>query len=148
LAQSPSDLTAMTFSRSSFVALITVASLAMGCVSTTQIQSQPSGAEIVMDNTIKLGRTPIEFREMVWVWTNRRFEARMPGYQSQVFYIQKQYPWAQNLVVCLCTGLILWPVLLASEYVDQTMVQLIPAGSAELDGGIVEQPELAFDSSK
>jgi uncharacterized protein YcfL len=134
-------------SRLAVIAMIVSTCLLMGCVSTTQIQSQPSGAEIIMDNTARLGRTPIELREMVWVWTNRRFEARMSGYQSQVFVVQKEYPWAQNLVVCLCTGLILWPVLLASKYTSSTTVQMIPTDTTEAPGTIVEQPQLAFDTA-
>ena len=99
-----------------------------------------------MDNTIKLGKTPVELREMVWVWTERRFEARMQGYQNTVFFVEKEYPWAQNLVVCLCSGLIMWPVLLASKYTDRTVVTLTPAGTTSAPQPVVEQPELAFDT--
>ncbi len=133
--------------RLTLLVVIVCSSFLFGCVSTTQIRTNPAGAQVIMDNTIKLGQAPIEHREMVWVWTNRRFEARMPGYQNTVFTIEKEYPWAQNLVVCLCTGLILWPVALASKYVDQTVVELIPAGGAS-GQPVVESPELAFDTAQ
>lgn len=133
--------------RNALIVVTVAALLATGCPSTTQIRTKPAGAQIVMDNTIKLGRTPIEYEEMVWVWTNRRFEARMPGYETTVFQIEKDYPWGQNLALCLCTGFILWPIVFASGYVPQTLVELRPSGQAFVADGIDERFELSFDSS-
>lgn len=137
----------MKLQRSLFAAILVSVTLLFGCASTTQIRTEPAGAEIIMDHTIKLGPSPIEYREMVWVWTDRRFEARMPGYKTQVFRIEKEYPWGQNLAACFCSAFILWPTVFASKYTPQTKVRLMPEGRANRSDGIDTNHTIAFDSS-
>lgn len=138
----------MTAQRQALFLSILATVLLAGCASTTQVRTDPAGAEIIMDNTIKLGKSPIEYREMVWVWTSRRFEARLPGYETEVFQIPKKYPWGQNLAVCFCSGFILWPVVFASGYEPSVNVSLRPASASNgTSEPLQASPLLAFDSS-
>lgn len=64
------------------VALACVVSLGTGCASTTQITSEPSGAEVRVDGQ-QVGHTPASFaEEQVWVWTSHNVVLKKKGYHQ------------------------------------------------------------------
>lgn len=107
-----------------FVALLT----GFGCASTTKILSEPSGATVVLDGDKVLGTTPIELREMVWIWTKHSLEFSMEGYVPRETELSGQFN-GVNIALCLCGGGWLFPVLFAGGYPARVHVTLEPEQS-------------------
>lgn len=100
--------------------------LLSGCFSTTRIYSDPPGADVVLDAERRLGTTPVELEEMVWLWTRHQVTVQKEGYEPQVIRIRSEGLKFGYAAVCVCTAGLLLPMLLASTYPQQYTVTLQP----------------------
>lgn len=71
--------------QSVFAILLVVLTLGpVGCASTTEITSEPSGAEVRVDN-IPEGPTPLSYNNSaVWAWTKHHVSVEKAGYENAV----------------------------------------------------------------
>ena len=113
-----------------------------GCYATTQIQSSPANADVVMDGKSVLGKTPIQLTEMAWVWTDHSLLVSKKGYAPAVVRIKGEFR-PIMLVPCFCTLGVALPMVLIGEYAPSYFVTLEPDGIATL-GPIQEDASVNF----
>ncbi len=70
----------------SLLLIVTIASMSLGpmtgCSSSTQITSDPAGAEALVDGQ-PVGQTPVQFSEgSVWLWTKHQVTLKKKGYEQ------------------------------------------------------------------
>jgi hypothetical protein len=117
--------------RSPFLLLIAaVAAMAPGCSSTTTVISQPSRAEVILDGQSRLGETPLEIRDLAWVWRKRELQVRKDGYYTSIVNLESEYQ-GSSVALCICSLGLLWPILFVGEYPSQILIELEPIERAE-----------------
>lgn len=130
--------------RPNIAATVAVVLLSSSCYSTTRVYSNPSGATVVLDETKNLGTTPLEVEDQVWLWTKHSVTVQKDGYESQTIELKNEGLNLGYLALCVCTLGLLLPIMFASEFPTQYVVQLSAAtpqsGSEPLD----EQATVTF----
>ncbi|MFU8805214.1 MAG: PEGA domain-containing protein [Bradymonadaceae bacterium] len=111
--------------------LVASASSVMACSSTTRITSRPSQAEVVLNGEKRLGETPMEVRDMGWVWRTRQLQFNKDGYHTTFVDLESEFR-GSSVATCLCTVGLLLPVLFVGEFPAELSVQLDPIERAEI----------------
>lgn len=106
-----------------------------GCASSSQITTQPPGAQITVDG-MRLGKSPVVYTDpQVWLWTNHMVFVQKRGYQSMSAPLN-----GQAKVVNVVCGILLCPFGLilaaAGELPPQKNFSLIRTG---VDGVPVQE---------
>ncbi len=120
------------------VALVTLATVT-GCVSTTLLQTQPTGARVIV-NGVPMGTTPYTLADTNVVTTVTRLRFEYPGYQPLDATIARD---EEIDPVPLVVGIIVWPVLLwVLRYHPTHLFVLEPANGAPVPDawGTQQQP--------
>lgn len=118
--------------------------LATGCFSKTNIYSKPGNARVVLNHKKSLGRTPVELKEQVWLWTRHSITVAKAGYESQTIQISSDGVNFAYIAVCVCTLGILLPIAFASSYPKQYIVELEPATPEADDAPVEETASVSF----
>lgn len=116
-----------------------------GCYSTTTIYSQPAGAKVVLDQKHEIGTTPLTVSEPVWIWTDHVLTLSSPGYATRPLQIRSEGLNFAYLAVCVCTAGLLLPIMFASEYPPQYVVQLQPENPQAAQTAYLEKPTIEFE---
>ncbi|GEM_PF-6293516 len=113
---------------------IVVSLLTVSCSpTTTKIYTRPGGAELIMDDELSLGTSPIALTEPVWIWTRHSIKASLPGFQTRTIEIENTGFNAGGTIACVCTAGILLPLFFRSSYLPQYLVELAPEEKASTD---------------
>lgn len=97
-----------------------------GCVSTTRIYSKPAGAKLVIDDEKVLGRTPVEYKESVWIWTKHEIDVTLDGYEPATLTLKNRGMNSAGFAACACTLGVLLPFMFLSRYEPQYVLELKP----------------------
>lgn len=117
-----------------------------GCASTTYIYSEPTEAEVSIDDEV-VGTTPVAYTELVYVWTRREVKVSKPGFRTRTFEVRGEGPLSPvYATLCLCTAGLFLPALFVSEF--ERDLYVVPLESSEppknqpliIDEGIDFQP--------
>ena len=125
-------------------AIAAVAALSSGCYSTTEIYSKPARADVVIDQTKSLGKTPIHLEEQVWLWTSHSLTVQKDGYHSQTIKISSEGMNFAYLAVCICTLGTVIPLMFVSSYPEQYVVELKPAAPESAAAPMSEELAINF----
>ncbi len=117
---------------------------ATGCYSTTNIYSKPGNARVTLDHKRSLGRTPVELEEQVWLWTRHAITVDKEGYEAQTIQISSDGLNFAYVAVCVCTLGVMLPIMFASSYPKQYIVELEPETPESDDVPVEEDPAVSF----
>lgn len=121
--------------------LVGLLAVVVGCSSTTLIDSRPSGAELTVDEEYYVGETPVEVRELPWLWTERRYQFERPGYHVEYRDLSASFD-GRHMFMCLCLPGA-WPAFFFGRFPERMLVHLdrkAEASKAEFS----RQPEVKF----
>lgn len=117
--------------------LFLLCSLNVGCASSTQITTQPPGAQVTVDG-MRLGKSPTVYtNSQVWLWTKHSVSVKKKGYQPLAGSLDAQIR-PVNLIcgILLCYTGIGLVVAAAGELPPQKNFSLVRVG---VDGVPVEE---------
>lgn len=77
-----------------------------------------------------LGETPMEVRDLAWVWRTRQLQFRKDGYYTSFVDLKSEYR-GSSVALCLCTVGLFLPVLFVGEYPAELLVELDPIERVE-----------------
>ena len=121
--------------------LISFVLMTSGCASTAYIYTEPSGAEVRVDDKV-LGSTPLAYTDLVYVWTTREVTVASKGYRTRTFELRSDGPLSPvYATLCLCTAGLFLPALFVSEFEHELYV--VPMESLEPPD---EEPLIIRDS--
>ena len=105
--------TSSPFSRLAMAAIVaTLIAGPIGCASSTQITSDPSGAQVLVDGS-PVGNTPVVYNEgSVWVWTSHQVTLKKAGYQTTTGMIEATISPTHLILGILCC----LPLVLVGQY--------------------------------
>lgn len=110
----------------------------IGCASKTRIYTLPAGADLTLDDKKVLGKSPVEYKETVWIWTKHKVTAKLDGHSTRSITIKNNGMNGAGFAACACTVGLLLPFMFVSEYQPQYLIELEenPSKTPETD----EQP--------
>lgn len=112
----------------------------VGCASTTQITSEPSGAMVRIDGQ-QLGETPASFTEdSVWVWTKHQVTVEKKGYESANGRINGEIVPVNIIIGILCC----LPFVVIGEFRPQYHFVLNRKQALETAQNFVEELKIEF----
>lgn len=119
-----------------------------GCSSTTYVVTDPPGAEVVLDETKSLGKSPVKINAQVMVWSEFEVKAIKEGYQTKSLTLRPDEPISPKyLALCLCSFGVLWPLTLLSDF-EEPVYSLVlePTKKTTPPDELVERPSIKFSS--
>lgn len=118
-------------------------SLSVGCSSRILVQSDPVATQVIMNETVELGPTPFEIRQMSWLWSSPALSFSKEGYQTRYVKLESTFN-PLNMLACVCTIGTLFPALFLGESHSNVFVRLEPVETASVQT-LVEVPRIAFE---
>ncbi|MET0405067.1 MAG: PEGA domain-containing protein [Cystobacter sp.] len=122
-----------------FSSLLLLIVLSTGCVSTTVIRSNPSGASVRSRSGEMLGRTPYEYSDSAMVNHAESFTLELDGYATEFVTIRRDQWNGARTAGGIVGGLFVFPVfatlLWAADYKDAYHVELSEAGDEPVARG-------------
>lgn len=118
------------------------------CTSNMAIYSRPEGAQVTMDKTKPLGKTPILLKEHAWVWTRHDFTFDKEGYRTKIVKVSTKARPA-NMVLAVCgSACCLWSVGMLGKLPNDIVVTLEEEDPFEGNvktSSLVEKPRITFE---
>lgn len=108
-----------------FLCALILLTLSTGCVHKTRIASNPEGAHVVLNDKRTIGETPIDVQNQAWLWTTWQLSLEKEGYHVE-FVEVKSKALPVNILACVCTLGILFPVGLAARMPESVDVEMRP----------------------
>ncbi len=117
--------------------LLLLVVLSTGCVSTTVIRSEPSGARVKSRSGEMLGRTPYEHSDSATVNHRESFVLELEGHAPEYITLKKDQWDGVRTAGGIVGGLLLFPVFItllwAADYKDAYHVELRPVPAPTRD---------------
>lgn len=108
-------------------AVLGLALLTSGCLSTASVYSTPAKARVTMDERKIVGETPLQVEEQVYLWTAHTLTIEKDGYKPQVVRLEGKTYNLRSALLCICSLTALWPLAMTTEYVtNEVNVDLVP----------------------
>ncbi|WP_230467687.1 PEGA domain-containing protein [Lujinxingia vulgaris] len=122
--------------------LALVLMMSSACASTTLVESQPAGATLILDGERYAGQTPVQIRDLPWVFSSRTYQLSMEGYHPRVVELEATAS-SKSWVTCVCTAGIMWPLVFFGRYPSDVVVRLSPI-EAPARAEFKPQPSVSF----
>lgn len=105
--------------------LMALVMMTSACASTTLVESQPAGATLILDGERYAGQTPVQIRDLPWVFSTRTYQLSMEGYHPRVVELEASAN-SESWVTCVCTLGTMWPLVFFGRYPSDVVVRLSP----------------------
>ncbi|TXD35022.1 PEGA domain-containing protein [Lujinxingia vulgaris] len=122
--------------------LMALVMMTSACASTTLVESQPAGATLILDGERYAGQTPVQIRDLPWVFSTRTYQLSMEGYHPRVVELEASAN-SESWVTCVCTLGTMWPLVFFGRYPSDVVVRLSPI-EAPARAAFTPEPSVNF----